>query len=80
NKVLSAQQQVPMIMDEPAPGFPTGGLPGQQAPPPVDSESKPWFGGGWFGENKKKDEIVSGGGSETKVLESFDAPPVPNFE
>ncbi|XP_045813452.1 mitochondrial import inner membrane translocase subunit TIM17-2-like [Trifolium pratense] len=74
NKVFTAQQQEPMIIDEQSQGFP------KQAPPPVDSESKPWFGGGWFGEDKKKDEIVSADGSETKVLESFDAPPVPNFE
>ncbi|CAJ2650254.1 mitochondrial import inner membrane translocase subunit TIM17-like protein [Trifolium pratense] len=74
NKVFTAQQQEPMIIDEQSQGFP------KQSPPTVDSESKPWFGGGWFGEDKKKDEIVSAGGSETKVLESFDAPPVPNFE
>ncbi|CAK8577408.1 unnamed protein product [Lathyrus sativus] len=80
NKVLSAQQPVPAVMDEPIPGKPNGGFPGKQVPPAGDSEAKPWFGGGLFGEDKKKDETVSDGGSETKILESFDAPPVPNFE
>ncbi|XP_004505283.1 mitochondrial import inner membrane translocase subunit TIM17-2-like [Cicer arietinum] len=81
NKFLSAQQQMPVIMDEPLPGgYPNGGFPGLQAPPTVEPESQSWFGG-WFGEGKKKDEAASaGGGSETKILESFDAPPVPKFE
>ncbi|KAK7400749.1 hypothetical protein VNO78_12051 [Psophocarpus tetragonolobus] len=74
NKFLSAQQQMPILIDEP---LPPNGLPAQPVPPPSDSPSSSWFGG-WFG---NKDEPVSGGGgSETKVLESFDAPPVPNFE
>lgn len=78
NKFLSAQQQMPIIMDEPLPGgFPSNGLPGQPAPPPEDSKS--WLGG-WFGEGKKKEEPATAGGSETKILESFDASPVPNFE
>ncbi|KAK7362550.1 hypothetical protein VNO77_04666 [Canavalia gladiata] len=77
NKFLSAQQQMPMIIDDPN-AFP--GQPGSQPfPPPSDSESNSWLGG-WFGDGKKKDEPMSGGGSETKILESFDAPPVPNFE
>ncbi|CAJ1939605.1 unnamed protein product [Sphenostylis stenocarpa] len=69
NKFLSAQQQMPIIIDD---GLPPNGLPDQPAPPPS------WFGG-WFGDGKK-DEPASSGGSETKVLESFDAPAVPNFE
>ncbi|XP_028758141.1 mitochondrial import inner membrane translocase subunit TIM17-2-like [Neltuma alba] len=90
NKFLSAQQQMPIIIDEPMPaGYPVNGLPGQSLPQgvmqpsnvPSDSGSdsgKSWFGG-WFG-GDKKDEPPTRGGSETKVLESFDAPPVPNFE
>ncbi|CAI8616746.1 unnamed protein product [Vicia faba] len=78
NKVLSAQQPGPV--EEPIAGQTNGGFPGKQVPPAVDSEAKPWFVGGLFGEDKKKDESVSGGGSETKILESFDAPPVPNFD
>ncbi|KAJ1385097.1 Tim17/Tim22/Tim23/Pmp24 family [Sesbania bispinosa] len=82
NKFLSAQQQMPVMMDEPLPGYPPNGLPGQPVPPPSppsDSAPKSWLG--WFGEGNKKEEPVSGGGgSETKILESFDAPPVPNFE
>lgn len=77
NKFLSAQQQMPIIMDEPLPaGYPTSGLPGQQGPPPTTDSAQQ----SWFGEGKKKDEAASSGGSEAKVLESFDAPPVPNFE
>ncbi|XP_057417762.1 mitochondrial import inner membrane translocase subunit TIM17-2 [Lotus japonicus] len=82
NKFLSAQQPMPMIIDEPMPPNGLPGLPGMPVPPPGADPAPPqnsWFGGGWFG---KKDEVAAGGdgGSETKVLESFDAPPVPNFE
>ncbi|KAK9932997.1 hypothetical protein M0R45_020212 [Rubus argutus] len=44
-----------------------------------DSEgsSGSWFGG-WFGKGKEPE--AAGSGSETKVLESFDAPAVPTFE
>ncbi|XP_061366304.1 mitochondrial import inner membrane translocase subunit TIM17-2-like [Gastrolobium bilobum] len=83
NKFLSAQQQMPVMIDDSMPGYPPNGLPGQPANQPVtapsDSETKSWLGG-WFGEGKKNDEPASSGGSETKILESFDAPPVPNFE
>ena len=88
NKVLSAQQ-MPPNMDEAMPGYPPGaGFPGQPAglpvpppsPPPADSESKPWFGGFFSGGQKEEPVSGGGGGSETKILESFDAPPVPNFE
>ncbi|KAE9597295.1 hypothetical protein Lal_00007685 [Lupinus albus] len=83
NKVLSAQQQLPPIMDEPMPGYPPSGLPGQpmnlpSPSPDSDSASKTWFGGLFGGD--KKEEPKSSGGNETKILESFDAPPVPNFE
>jgi len=95
NKVMSAQQQMPVILDDPVPamaggpGFPMG-FPGQ-APPQSGhdvaaatstsgSESGSWIGG-WFGGGKKKEnETAGGGGSKTQVLESFDAPPVPSFE
>lgn len=91
NKVMSAQQSMPIMIDEsvPAmaggPGFPMG-LPGQSQPQvqPVQeaasssgSESGSWFGG-WFGGGKK--EPAPSSGSKTEILESFDAPPVPNFE
>ncbi|MED6203846.1 hypothetical protein PIB30_003135 [Stylosanthes scabra] len=88
NKILSAQQQMPPIMDEPMPaGYPSGvGFPGQHVPqpsppPPAESEGKTsWFGGFFGGGKKEEPASGSGGGSETKILESFDAPPVPNFE
>ncbi|GKV44910.1 hypothetical protein SLE2022_187720 [Rubroshorea leprosula] len=89
NKVLSAPQNMPIMMEEPAPnvagmpGIPMGQLPGQ-APvsstlptPPASSSSSSWFGGLFGGE--KKQETTSSG-SKTQVLESFDAPPVPSFE
>lgn len=91
NKFLSAQQQMPIIIDEPMPGgYPTNRLPGQSVPQEAmqqstvpsdsgsDSTTKSWLGG-WFG-GGQKDEAPPSGGSETKILESFDAPPVPNFE
>ncbi|KAG4379944.1 hypothetical protein GLYMA_16G078500v4 [Glycine max] len=65
NKFLSAQQPMPMIMDEPQ-------------PQPPQSSEQPWLGG-WFG-GGNREETAGSGGSETKILESFDAPPVPNFE
>jgi import inner membrane translocase subunit TIM17 len=43
------------------------------------SESGSWLGG-WFGGGKKKESEASSSGSKTEILESFDAPPVPNFE
>ncbi|CAL0322154.1 unnamed protein product [Lupinus luteus] len=72
NKFVSAQQQVSMMMDEPMlpPGY-------NEAPVDSGAAEKPFFGA-WFGGGKKEEE--SSGGSETKILESFDAPPVPNFE
>ncbi|KAF4352071.1 mitochondrial import inner membrane translocase subunit TIM17-2 [Cannabis sativa] len=101
NKVLSEQQQVPVMIDEPAPnvagmpGFPpTGQLPGRfptQQIPEVSSApgsasdlgsgsgSKSWLGG-WLGGGDKKEPQTPSSGSETKILESFDAPPVPSFE
>ncbi|KAM7275060.1 hypothetical protein ACFE04_016926 [Oxalis oulophora] len=90
NKVLSAQQNIPM---EEAMGNPAGlpGLPPPmghvQGPPPVapeslrqdqPSSSSSWFGGLFNGKEKKSEN--TSGGSKTEVLESFDAPPVPSFE
>ncbi|KAK7245462.1 hypothetical protein RIF29_40308 [Crotalaria pallida] len=76
NKLMSAQQQFPMIMDEPLPaGAPVGAMADLGVP-----EEKASFFGGWFGGGKKEEKEEGFGGSETKVLESFDAPPVPNFE
>ena len=69
NKFLSAQQPMPIMVDEMPP----------QASPSENSDSKPWFGG-LFGGGAKEEEKKTGGESEVKVLESFDAPPVPNFE
>ncbi|KDP33795.1 hypothetical protein JCGZ_07366 [Jatropha curcas] len=91
NKVMSAQQNMPIIIEDsvPAmaggPGFPMG-IPGQPQPHPQTvqeastsgSESGSWFGG-WFG-GKKEPAAASSSGSKTEILESFDAPPVPNFE
>ncbi|XP_057794202.1 mitochondrial import inner membrane translocase subunit TIM17-2-like [Salvia miltiorrhiza] len=89
NKVTSAPPNSPP-MEEPVPnvagmpGYPMGQLPGQ---PPVNvqsmdegSSSSPssssWFGG-LFG---RKEDTAPSDGSETKVLESFDAPNPPSFE
>ncbi|KAF5458962.1 hypothetical protein F2P56_022954 [Juglans regia] len=94
NRMFSAQQQMPMIIEEPPPNMPA--LPGfmGQSPglplvqPPLEpasasgssSDSSSGWLGGWFGGEKKKDSAATSSGSETKILESFDAPPVPNFE
>lgn len=70
NKFLSAQQPLPVIAEEMPP------------PPPPDSApagGKSFFGG-LFGGGKEAEKGTGGGGSETKILESFDAPPVPSFE
>ncbi|CAK8535041.1 unnamed protein product [Lathyrus sativus] len=67
NKFLSAQQPMPIMMDEMPP----------QTPENSDS-NKSWFGG-MFGGAKEEEKNTSGG-SDVKILESFDAPPVPNFE
>lgn len=75
------------------PGNPMSQIPGmmsgQPAPDPMvsasassssGSDSGSWFGGWLGGGNKKESEAPGSSGSETKILESFDAPPVPNFE
>ncbi|KAK7314402.1 hypothetical protein VNO77_32924 [Canavalia gladiata] len=68
NKFLSAQQPMPVIMEEPPP-----------PPLPDSAAAGQSLFGGWFSGGKKEETGTSGGG-ETKILESFDAPPVPNFE
>ncbi|KAL2321335.1 hypothetical protein Fmac_030304 [Flemingia macrophylla] len=65
NKFLSAQQPMPVLVDEPLPPEPPAAAPG-------------WIGGLFGG--GKKEENTGDRGSETNILESFDSPPVPNFE
>lgn len=96
NKVMSAQQNVPM-MEEPlpnmsgAPGIPMGQLPGQ-APVSIgglgdgsssSSSAPPSSSSSWFGGlfgGEKKQETDTSSGSKTQVLESFDTPSPPTFE
>ncbi|GLT98598.1 hypothetical protein SLE2022_160970 [Rubroshorea leprosula] len=84
NKAFSEQQNVPIMIEEPASAPASMGLPGGDSGQPVpdpssrNSSSSSWFGG-WFGGEKKKEEAGSGG-IKTVILESFDAPPVPSFE
>ncbi|KAL1292655.1 hypothetical protein HN51_053222 [Arachis hypogaea] len=82
NKVIYAPQaEEPMPTDYPSGvGFP--GKHGSQPSPPMASESEAktsWFGG-FLGGGEKKEPSSSGDGSKTTILESFDAPPLPNFE
>lgn len=87
NKVMSAQQDMPLVIEDPVPamaggpGFPMGQphAQTQEGASVSGSESGSWFGG-WFGGGKKKESEASSSGSKTEILESFDAPPVPNFE
>ncbi|KAK6914817.1 hypothetical protein RJ641_019934 [Dillenia turbinata] len=86
NKIMSQPQNFPMMEDPMA--SPAGPPPGFQlpasAPRAVEGNKEEataasggWFGG-WFG--GRKNEEVKESGSKTEVLESFDSPPVPNFE
>ncbi|KAM5558205.1 mitochondrial import inner membrane translocase subunit TIM17-2 [Rosa sericea] len=78
NKIMSEQQQQQqMVMEDPGAGLP--GMPPMGGPPGAEESSSvgSWVGG-WFGKGKEPEPASSG--SETKVLESFDAPPVPSFE
>ncbi|XP_008237994.1 PREDICTED: mitochondrial import inner membrane translocase subunit TIM17-2-like [Prunus mume] len=91
NKFMSQQQQMPIVIEEPTsvaglPGLPPmGRAPGQPGSEPATSVSSSgaeassggWLGG-WFGKSKEPEAKSSG--SETKILESFDAPPLPSFE
>ncbi|CAF2123071.1 hypothetical protein HID58_009911 [Brassica napus] len=86
NKMMAEPQH--MQMEEGMAGMP--GMPGMQMgqgqqqqqqqmiPPPENTASSSWFGG-LFGKKNEEPQQTSSG-SETKVLESFDAPPVPSFE
>ncbi|KAL1336830.1 hypothetical protein HN51_031253 [Arachis hypogaea] len=86
-KFTTLSQMPPLTEEEPMPtNYPSGvGFPGQlgsQPSPPMVSESEAktsWFGR-FFDGGKKEEPSSGGGGSQTKILESFDAPPVPNFE
>ncbi|XP_015902840.2 mitochondrial import inner membrane translocase subunit TIM17-2 [Ziziphus jujuba] len=85
-KFAERQQQIPITFDEPPPNL--SGVPGYQTQLPgpevsssgSGSDSGSWLGGWFGGENKKESQGSSSSGSETKILESFDAPPVPSFE
>ncbi|XVE54184.1 hypothetical protein DITRI_Ditri03aG0060200 [Diplodiscus trichospermus] len=79
NKVLSAQENMPVMIEDPGPGvgLPMG-MPDHTGNEVGSSSDSGWFGG-WFGGGKKKDEGRSGG-AKTEILESFDAPPMPTFE
>ena len=79
NKVLSAQENMPLMIEDPKPGvgLPMG-MPGHTGNGVGSSTDSGWFGG-WFVGGKKKDE-GSIGGAKTEILESFDAPPMPTFE
>ncbi|KAG6589953.1 Mitochondrial import inner membrane translocase subunit TIM17-2, partial [Cucurbita argyrosperma subsp. sororia] len=91
NKVLSQPQNAPIMIDDAGaiggvPGYPMDQIPGLATPQTSgaspgssNSGSESWFGG-WFGGGQKKDSEASRGESDTKILESFDSPPVPNFE
>lgn len=92
NKVMSAQQQPPVFVDEQQPmplgvGPPAGiQLPGRGIPMEAAaqsastsaSSSSSWFGG-WFG-GDKKEEGEKKSGVKTEILESFDSPVPPTFE
>ncbi|KAJ4879555.1 Mitochondrial import inner membrane translocase subunit TIM17-1 [Raphanus sativus] len=79
----AAQHNQAMMVDDAASFPPPGQVYGQSVPEtssPAASEagSGSWFGG-LFGKGKKK-ESEGESGSKTRVLESFDAPPVPTYE
>ncbi|KAB5552649.1 MITOCHONDRIAL IMPORT INNER MEMBRANE TRANSLOCASE SUBUNIT TIM17-2-LIKE [Salix viminalis] len=83
NKVMSAQQEMPIMIEDSVPsmagghGFPMGQP--QEGASASGTDSGSWFGG-WFGGEKKKESEAGISGSKTEILESFDAPPVPTFE
>uniref|UniRef100_A0A0D3BR83 Uncharacterized protein n=2 Tax=Brassica oleracea var. oleracea TaxID=109376 RepID=A0A0D3BR83_BRAOL len=83
NKML-AQPQHMQMEEGMMPGMPGMQMPSQvqaQAIPEDTSSSSPssWLGG-LFGKKNDEAQGQTSSGSETKVLESFDAPPVPSFE
>ncbi|XP_018473010.1 mitochondrial import inner membrane translocase subunit TIM17-2 [Raphanus sativus] len=85
NKMMAEPQHMQMeegMMAGMPPGMQMGQVPNQgqmiPPPPPPENASSSWFGG-LFGKKNEETQQTSSG-SETKVLESFDAPPVPSFE
>ncbi|KAL6974462.1 hypothetical protein U1Q18_028645 [Sarracenia purpurea var. burkii] len=84
NKVMSAQQNIPIMIEDQVPNMAGGGsgfeFPSRssQSEPSSSSSSSSWFGG-WFG-GKKEESNPSGGGGRTEILESFDSPIPPTFE
>ncbi|XVF34923.1 hypothetical protein REPUB_Repub18cG0100200 [Reevesia pubescens] len=81
NKVLAAQQSMPVMIEDPGPGVGVGlpmDFPGQTRNEIGSSSESGWFGG-WFGGGNKKEEVKSGG-AKAEILESSDAPPLPTFE
>uniref|UniRef100_A0A5B7A749 Putative Mitochondrial inner membrane translocase complex, subunit Tim17 n=1 Tax=Davidia involucrata TaxID=16924 RepID=A0A5B7A749_DAVIN len=83
NKVISAQQNMPIMIEEPmpnmagGPGFQLPNRAPQPEPSTSSSSSSSWFGG-LFGGNKEESNTSSG--VKTEVLESFDSPMPPTFE
>ncbi|GKV03471.1 hypothetical protein SLEP1_g15763 [Rubroshorea leprosula] len=81
NKVLSAPQNMPIMMEEPTPkmarmpGIPMGQLLGQSpvpstppTPPTSSSSSSSWFGlGGLFGGGKEQETASSGSKTENQI-------------
>ncbi|KAJ0262219.1 Mitochondrial import inner membrane translocase subunit TIM17-2 [Hirschfeldia incana] len=85
NKLTAEPQHMQMEEGMMPPGMPPGMQMGQQqgqmippSPESTGSSTSSWFGG-LFGKKEEEPQQTSSG-SETKVLESFDAPPVPSFE
>ncbi|KAH0925220.1 hypothetical protein HID58_017476 [Brassica napus] len=91
NKMLAQPQHMQMEegMMPGMPGMQMGQVPGMQMPSQVQAQGMPedtsssssssWLGG-LFGKKNDEAQGQTSSGSETKVLESFDAPPVPSFE
>ncbi|KAF2582805.1 hypothetical protein F2Q68_00001542 [Brassica cretica] len=80
NKMMAEPQH--MQMEEGMAGMPGMQQQQQQQMPnqgqPPENTASSWFGG-LFGKKNEEPQQTSSG-SETKVLDSFDAPPVPSFE
>ncbi|CAH8360261.1 unnamed protein product [Eruca vesicaria subsp. sativa] len=91
NKLMAQPQQMQMeegMMPGMPPGVQMGQVPGMQQMPSQgqgqvmqeSSDSSSSWLGGLFGKKNDEAQVQTSSGSETKVLESFDAPPVPSFE
>ncbi|KAL6221069.1 hypothetical protein ACLB2K_008821 [Fragaria x ananassa] len=74
--VLEKNQNQAIMMEDPAAGM--TGLPGPEAEGSSSSSVGSWLGG-WFGKGKEA-EAAASSGSQTTILESFDAPPVPTYD